>query len=102
MNVDENGSVAKASVQNMTGFILLKGKVKMTIRKVGQSTETTTLTSHTTWQGLALSSLHLHMIWMIEHCCVEVKAYGQTARLELWCHHSGWGIGLQADAAQIG
>ena len=74
----------------------------MTIRKAGKSTETTTLTSDATWQGLALSSLHLHMIWIIEHCCVEVKAYGQNTRLELWCPHSGWGIVLQADAAQIG
>ena len=74
----------------------------MTIRKAGQSSKTTTLTSHITWQGLALSSLHLHMIWIIEHCCIEVKACDQNTRLELCCHRSGWGIVLLADAAQMG
>ena len=69
MSVGGNGSVAKASVQNMAGFIVFKWQGKMTIIKAGQSTKTTILTSHTTWQGLALSSLHLHMIWITEHCC---------------------------------
>ena len=74
----------------------------MTIRKDGQSSETTPATNHITWQGLALSSLHLHMIWVIVHCCVEVKASDQKTRLELWCYHSGWGIVLQGDAAEMG
>ena len=42
------------------------------------------------------------MIWIIEHCCVDVKACGQNIKLELCCHHSGWGIVLQADVAQMG
>ena len=49
-------------------------------------------------QVLGLSSLHLHMIWMIEHCGVEVKACGENTRLELCFHRSV----LQADAVQIG
>ena len=36
MNVDENGPVAKATVQNMAGF-LLSVKMKMTIKKAWQS-----------------------------------------------------------------
>ena len=83
-------------------FFLLSNKIKMIIRKAGQSSKTDTLKSHITWQGLALSSLHLHMIWLIEHCCIEVKACDQNTRLELCCHRSGWGIVLQADAAQMG
>ena len=80
----------------------LSDKMKMTIRKTGQSSKNTTMTRHITWQEWALSSLHLQMIWIIEYCCVEVKACGQNARLELCCHHSGWGIVLQADAAEMG
>ena len=83
MNVDENGSVANAFVQNMAFF--LSGKVKMTIREAGQSLESTTLTSHITWQVLVLASsyLHLHMIWIIEHGCVEVNACGQNTSQKL-------------------
>ena len=102
MRIGKNGPVAKATVQTWLAFFLLSDKMKMTIRKAGQSSQTTTLTSHITWQGLALSYLHLHMIWTIEHCCIEVKACDQNTRLELCCHHSGWGIFLQAEAAQIG
>ena len=46
MNVDENGSVANAFVQNMA--FDLSGKVKMTIRDAGQSLKSTNLTSHIT------------------------------------------------------
>ena len=70
-------------------------RVKMTKRKTGQSSKTTTMTSHIAWQEWALSSLHMHMIWIIEHNCVEVKACGQNTRLEFCCHHS-------ADATQTG
>ena len=42
------------------------------------------------------------MIWIIEHCCIRVKACDQKSRLELCCHRSGWGIVLQVDAAQMG
>ena len=56
MNVDENGSVANAFVQNMAFF--LSGKVKMTIREAGQSLKSTTLTSHITWQVLVLALSH--------------------------------------------
>ena len=42
------------------------------------------------------------MIWIIEHCCIGLKACDQNARLKLCCRHSGWGIVLQADAAQMG
>ena len=38
------------------------------------------------------------MIWMIEHCGVEVKACGENTRLELCFHRSV----LQADAVQMG
>ena len=100
MNVDENGSVGKSSVQNMVFF--LSKKAKITIRRAEQSSKSTTLTSHITWQVLALLSLHLHMIWIIEHRCVEVKACGANIRLELYYHHSRWDIILQADAAQMG
>ena len=101
MNVDENGSVGNAFVQSMAFFI--SGKVKMTIRGAGQSLKSTTLTSHITWQVLvlALSYLHLHMIWIIEHCCVEVKACDQNSSKNWCCHHNGWSIVLQADADQM-
>ena len=92
MNVDENGSVANTFVQNMAFF--LSGNVKMTIRKAGQSLKSTTLTSHIAWQVLvlALSYLLLHMIWIIEHGCVEVKACGQNTSQVLvlsseWMRH---------------
>ena len=42
------------------------------------------------------------MICIIEHCYIGVKACDQNTRLESCCHRSGWGIVLQADAAQIG
>ena len=62
--------------------------------KAGKSSKSITLTSHIIWQVLPLSSVHLPMIWIIEHCCVEVKARSQNIRLELCCHYSGWGIVL--------
>ena len=52
--------------------------------------------------SIGLSSLHLHIIWIIEHCCVEGKACSENTRLELCCHHSGWDIILQADAVRMG
>ena len=78
MNVDENWSVANAFVQNTAFF--LSEKVKMTIREVGQYLKSTTQTSHITWKVLVLdlSYLYLHMIWIVEHGCVEVKACGQN------------------------
>ena len=82
-------------------FFLLSGKMKMTIRKAGHFSKTNTLTSHITWQGWASSSLHLHMIWIIEHCCIEVKACDQNTKLELCCHRSGWCIVLQAEANAV-
>ena len=85
-----------------TWLSFVSDKVKIAIRKAAQSSKCTTLISHITWQVFALSSLHLHMIWIIEHCCVDVKAYGENTRLELCCHHSGWDNVLQADAAQMG
>ena len=92
MNVDENGSVANTSVKNMAFF--LSDKVKMIIREAGQSLKSTTLTSHITWQvlALALSYLHLHMIWIIENGCVEVKACDQNTSQKLvlsskWMRH---------------
>ena len=102
MNVDEYGSVANAFVQNMAFF--LSGKVKMTTREAGRSLKSSTLTSHITWQVfvLALSYLHLHMVWIVEHGCVEVKACGQNTSQNWCCHHNGWGIVLQADADQEG
>ena len=42
------------------------------------------------------------MIWIIEHCCVEVKAYDQNTRLEFCSHHSAWDIVVHADATQTG
>ena len=52
---------------------------------------------------LALSSLHPHMMWIIEHCCVEMKACRQNVRPELCCHHNEWDIVLHhADATQMG
>ena len=83
MDVDENGSVANAFVQNMAFF--LSDNVKMTIREAGQSLKSTTLTSHITWQVLVLdlSYLHLHMIWITEHGCVEMKACGQNTSQKL-------------------
>ena len=42
------------------------------------------------------------MIWIIELCCIGVKPCDQKTRLELCCRHSGWGMVLHADAAQIG
>ena len=55
----------------------------MTIREAGPSLKSTTLTRHVTWHVLVLtlSYLHLHMIWIIEHGCVEVKACGQNTNL---------------------
>ena len=83
MNVDENGFVANALVQNMTFF--LSGKVKMTIREAGQSLKSTNLTSYRTWRVLvlALSYVHLPMISIIEHGCVDVKACGQNTSQKL-------------------
>ena len=81
-----------------TCFSFLSDSVEITIRKAAQSSKGTTLI---TWQVLALSSLHLHMIWKIEHCWFEVKACGENTRLELCCHHNWWDIVLQADAAQM-
>ena len=85
-----------------TWLSFLSDNVKITIRKAVPSSKSTTMISYITWQVLALSSLHLHMVWIIEHSCVEVKACGENTRLELCCHHSGWGIVLQAYAAQMG
>ena len=60
MNVDENGSIAKAFLQNMAVFFKWQGKDD---NKEGCSIfKNTTLTSHITWQGLVLSSLNLYMI----------------------------------------
>ena len=42
------------------------------------------------------------MIWIIEHCCIGVKACDQNTMLGLCCRHSGWVIVLQSDAAQMG
>ena len=84
-----------------TWLSFLNDKVKITIRKAGQSSKSTILISHITWQVVTISYLHLHMIWMIEHCCVEVKACGENTRLELCSHHCGWDIVVQADAAQM-
>ena len=53
INVDENGSVANAHAQNMAFF--WNDKVKMKIREAGQSSKSTTLTSHITWQVLVLA-----------------------------------------------
>ena len=56
----------------------------MTVREAGQSFKSATLTSHIAWQVLvlALSYLHLYMIWIIEHGCVEVKACGQNTIMD--------------------
>ena len=83
MNFDENGSVANAFVQNKVLF--LSEKVKMTIREAGQSLKSITMASHVTWQVLVLASsyLQLHMIWIIEHGRVEVKACGQNTSQKL-------------------
>ena len=51
-------------------------------------------------QVLALQSLCLHMIKMIEHCCVEVKICVQNIKPKLCCDHSAWDIVLRADAIQ--
>ena len=53
-------------------------------------------------QVLALQYLHMHMIWMIEHCCVDVKTFVQNSKLELCCHHTAWDTVLHADATQAG
>ena len=81
MNVDENGSIANAFVQNMAFF--LSDKVKMTMREAGQYLKSTTLKSHITWKVLVLdlSYLYLHMFWIVEHGCVEVKACGQNTKI---------------------
>ena len=95
MNVDENGYVANTFVQNMAFF--LSGKVKMTIREAGQSLKSTTLTSHITWQVsvLALSYLHLYIIWIIENGCVELKnivLQGDADKMGKYCDPLGSGM----------
>ena len=62
--------VSNGLINTWLGFFLSSDKMKMTIMKAGLSSKTITLTSHITWQGLALSYLHLNMIWIIEQCCV--------------------------------
>ena len=52
-------------------------------------------------QVLALQSLRLHMIQMIEHCCVEVKTCVQNTKPELCCDDNAWDIVLRADAIQL-
>ena len=70
-------------------WLFSSDKVKMTIKEARQSSTITTLTSHITWQVLvlALSYLHLHMIWVIEHGCVEVIACGPLVLSSQWMRH---------------
>ena len=51
-------------------------------------------------QVLALQSLRLHMILMIEHCCVEVETCVQNTKPELCCDHSACDITIRTDAIQ--
>ena len=51
-------------------------------------------------QVLALQSLSLHMIKMIERYCVDVKTCVQNIKPELCCDHSAWDIVPRADAIQ--
>ena len=46
--------------------------------------------------------LYLHMIWIIEHCCIEMKTSVQNTKLDLCFHHIGWYIVLQADTTPMG
>ena len=53
-------------------------------------------------QVLAWKSLHMHMLWIIEHCCGEVKTCVQNTKPKLWCHHSASDTVLHPDATQMG
>ena len=50
--------------------------------------------------SISFEVLHLHMIKMVEHCCVDVKTCVQNTKPEFCCDHSAWDIVLRADAIQ--
>ena len=85
----------------MAGFLSLSDRLEMTIRKVDNLDKHHPDQSHymTRIGFIILALAHDLNNWTVL-CWVRWKQLART--LELWCHHSGWGIVLQTDVAQMG
>ena len=86
VNVDENGSIAKAFLQNMSFFFKWQG-------------EDDNKEGWTLFKKHHPNKSHNNLTLL---CSGESMCPWKKTRLELCCHHSGWDIVLQAHATQMG